>query len=64
MLVSNQIFEIQKDFQKSRICSIVYFRCLGILSIKNKLESKELEIEEAERKSFHDSFIIQWKIVC
>jgi len=53
MSVSNQIFEIQKDFQKIKNMFELFISDVSdFLSIKNKLESKELEIEEADVNRF------------
>ena len=53
MSVSNQIFEIQKDFQKIKNMFELFITDVSdFLSIKNKLESKELKIEEADVNRF------------
>lgn len=53
MSVSNQIFEIQKDFQKIKNMFELFISDVSdFLSIKNKLESKELKIEEADVNRF------------
>lgn len=53
MSVSNQIFEIQKNFQKiKKMYELFISDVSDFLSIKNKLESKELEIEEADANRF------------
>lgn len=47
MLVSNQIFEIKKDFQRIKTMFELFVSDVSdFLSIKNKLESKELEIKD------------------
>ncbi|HFZ4028110.1 TPA: ribosome-binding factor A, partial [Streptococcus pneumoniae] len=53
MSVSDQIFEIQKNFQKIKNMFELFISDVSdFLSIKNKLESKELEIEEADVNRF------------
>lgn len=53
MSVSNQIFEIQKDFQKIKNMFELFISDVSdFLSVKNKLESKELKIEEADVNRF------------
>ncbi|MEZ7551790.1 ribosome-binding factor A [Streptococcus sp. 20925_1_22] len=53
MSVSNQIFEIKKDFQKIKNMFELFVSDVSdFLSIKNKLESKELEIEDADMNRF------------
>ena len=53
MSISNQIFEIQKDFQKIKNMFELFISDVSdFLSIKNKLESKELKIEEADVNRF------------
>lgn len=65
MSVSDQIFEIQKNFQKIKNMFELFISDVSdFLSIKNKLESKELEIEEADVNRFMIHLFIQWKIVC
>lgn len=53
MSVSDQIFETQKNFQKIKNMFELFISDVSdFLSIKNKLESKELEIEEADVNRF------------
>ena len=47
--VSNQIFEIKKDFQKIKTMFELFVSDVSeFLSVKNKLESKKLEIKDAD----------------
>ena len=51
--VSNQIFEIKKDFQKIKTMFELFVSDVSeFLSIKNKLESKKLEIKDADVNRF------------
>ena len=51
--VSNQIFEIKKDFQKIKTMFELFVSDVSeFLSVKNKLESKKLEIKDADVNRF------------